>query len=459
MHPTTQAIRYWLCTIALMTGALGGWPGLQSIALAQAGATTRMVTPTAPGVVMRSGSGAAWYAVGALSPGMVLKADLDQEGWLRVEYLPGMNVVVKADECDLKEAEGKVVLTHRSRLRALSQSDPVFEESFKAVFEEFLAPGLELKYVGPMKNRAGEIAGYIVVPPPGAKGFVSAREVRDAKPEELSAPAKPIEVAKPAPSTSAPGTVPPAAPVNAQPTTTTPTATPTSTSAGEPSSSAPGTSQPAPVESSTPPVESTTPVEIKPVEPPPPPQPKGPTLRQLDRAFDDLMKQPLADADPQELIEQYNQMGDALTNEAGSGRTIKYIDTRVQLLKLRQRTRDLLPEIQALEDASRNAADNYRITIDRLIANREYKVVGRLYPSTVYDGTRLPQMYRLITIDPGVKTTLAYVIPVPEHQLEQKVGAIVGILGDGRVEPSAMVEIITPTVVDVLRSAAELPPE
>jgi hypothetical protein len=171
------------------------------------------------------------------------------------------------------------------------------------------------------------------------------------------------------------------------------------------------------------------------------------------------MAKPLAEADPQELIEQYNQYADNLTGEPGSGRTVKYVDTRVQLLKIRQRAREMLSEIQSLEDATKNAADKYRLTIDRLIANREYKVVGRLYPSTVYDGTRLPRMYRLISIDPGVKTTLAYVIPVPDHQLEQKVGSIVGILGDGTIEPSAMVEIITPTVVDVLRSAAELPPE
>lgn len=456
MQPTTPASRRWLRTITLALLAAFALNFASPHARAQgAPAESRAVTPGAAGVMMRSGPGAAWYAIATLAPGMILKSDKDQEGWLRVEYVPGMQVVVKADECDLKEAEGKVVLTNRSRLRALSQADPVFEESFKAVFEEFLAPGLELKYIGPIKNRAGEVAGYIVVPPAGAKGYVSAREVRDAKPEELAAPAKPAETPKIAP---APAVTAPSAPASA-PTSAPPASAPATTP------SEPPVAQPAPTESTTPPATSTTPtetVEIKPVEitpPAPPPQPKGPTLRQLDRAFDDLMKQPIADSDPQELIEQYNQMGDALSNEVGSGRTIKYIDTRVQLLQLRQRARDLLPEIQALEDASRNAAENYRITVDRLIANREYKVVGRLYPSTVYDGTRLPQMYRLISIDPGVKTTLAYVIPVPEHQLEQKVGAIVGILGDGRIEPAAMVEIITPTVVDVLRSAAELPPE
>jgi len=109
----------------------------------QAAAQTwpRQVVPAAEGVVMRCGAGVAWYPVAAIPPGSVLKADAEVDGWLRVEYLPGTTVVVKADEADLKESEQKVVLNRRSRLRALSQADPVFEESFRPVFEEFLAPG------------------------------------------------------------------------------------------------------------------------------------------------------------------------------------------------------------------------------------------------------------------------------------------------------------------------------
>lgn len=401
-------------------------------------AVSRTVVPVADGVAMRSGSGAAWYPVATVRSGTVLKADAEFEGWLRVEYLPGMHVVVKADEGDLKEAESKVVLNRRSRLRALNTADPVFEESFKAVFEESLAPGTEMRYVGPIRNRAGEVAGYIVVPPSGAKGFVSAREVRDARPEETAAPQRPVEQPRPAPPQPAPAQTAPAAPESSA---TDDHAEPAGQQASEP--------VPAPVEPSVP-----APVAAAPE----PKAPAGPTIRQLDRAFDDLMSKPLADADPQELIEQYYRYSDNIEGTPGSDRTIKYIDTRVQLLKIRQRARDLLPEIQALEDASRSAADKYRLTIDRLVANRQYKVVGLLVPSTVYDGTRLPRMYRLVSVDPGVKSTLAYLIPVPEHQMEQKVGAVVGVLGDGRIEPAAMVEIITPTLVDVLRPASEMPP-
>jgi uncharacterized protein YraI len=423
---------------ALLTLVLASAVATVTPAAAQApapGAFPRMVAPAADSVLMRSGAGAAWYPIATIKAGSALKADAEIEGWLRVEYLPGMHAVVKADEAELKPAEGKVVLSKRSRLRALSQADAVFEESFKAVFEEFLAPGLEMNYVGPIKDRTGTVAGYIVTPPAGAKGYVSAREMRDAKPGETSKPVEPSRPIVTSQTASAPVTAQPAPPP-AQPAST-------ATPAAEPASITP--------------VETPTTAPIQPSAPPP--RPTGPSIRQLDRAFDELMAKPLTDADPQELIEQYHRYADTLAaSTPGADRTVKYCDTRVQLLKIRQRARDLLPEIMALEDASRNAASNYRMTIDRLITNREYKVAGRLYPSTVYDGDRLPRMYRLVSIDPGVKSTLAYLIPVPEHQLEQKVGAVVGVLGEGTVEPSAMVEIITPTVVDVLRAADEPAP-
>lgn len=386
-------------------------------------AEPRQVVTTADGVVVRCGAGPAWYPIATLRAGTVLTARGSRDGWLKVEYLPEFRAVVSVADAELNEVSGQVRLSARTRLRALNQADPVFDESFRAVFDEHLAPGLALRYVGPIKNRAGEVAGYIVVPPPGAIGYVSPREVRDARPGE-GAPAAP---AAPTPAS---------APVH-QPTTEPP----------------PETHVP-PVAEAIAPAAVETPTGTYPPTPPAaPPEPKGPTLRQLDRAFDELMAKPLDAADPQELIEQYNQYGDRIADEPGSGRTLKYIDARVQVLKVRARARDLLPEIQSLEEAHRTAGETYRLTIDRLIRTREYKVVGRLVPSAIYDGQRLPLMYRLVAIDPGVKSTLAYVVPVPEHQLEQKVGAVVGVLGEGRREPSAMVEIITPTLVDVLRPA------
>lgn len=189
-----------------------------------------------------------------------------------------------------------------------------------------------------------------------------------------------------------------------------------------------------------------------------PAKPAGPTLRQLDRKMQDFLATPAAEAgDPQELIEAYTKYAVEAESKPGGSRLVQLADQRLEVLRLRQKVYNMLPEIQGLEDMSRNALANYQGTIDRLIANRQYLVAGRLVPSTVYDGGRLPLMYRLVSIDPAINRTIAYIVPSAELQLEQKTGAIVGVLGDGTIEPSSLVQIIKPTVVDVLRAAESTP--
>ncbi|MDX2114575.1 MAG: hypothetical protein SFZ24_02995 [Planctomycetota bacterium] len=473
---TRSRVRLLAAVIALM-GA--GIPALPADARQAQQSWPRMVVPTSDSVAVRCGPGVAWYPIATVGPKTPLKADAEVEGWLRIEYLPGWPAVVKADEAELRESEQKVVLTRRSRLRALSSADPVFDESFRAVFEEFLAPGTEMRYIGPIKNRAGETAGYIVAAPPGAKAFISPREIRDARPEEVNPP-KPAQTSTPpaaapastpasTPATSAPaqtGTPAPAStPSTSSPTTSTPTsATPASTTPADPAT-APATTTPATDPAAVDPAAAPASQPATEIVPPPAPaqqapaQPKGPTLRQLDRALENMLTKPLAEGDPAELIERYIAFADEAETRPGGDRLVKHVNNRLEVLRLRERARSLLPEIQALEDAARNASQNYALTIDRLIQNREYMVVGRLVPSTVYDGERLPLMYRLVSIDPAVNGTLAYIIPDPALQLEQKVNAVVGVLGEGKLEPSSMVQIVTPTVVDILRPASDLAPQ
>lgn len=452
------------------------------LACAGAMAQWRTVAPIGDSVTIRSGNGSSWYPIGTATRATILRSEGEIDGWLRVEYLPGMHVVVKTDEAEIKG--DKAVITRRTRLRALSAENQVLEESFRFVCEEPVAPGTELRLIGKIKDRAGAEAGYIVEPPSCARGFVLAREVREAKPEE-TAPAKPAETAKPANTPPAPApasTTPPAtstpapAPVTtttttplsatqpsgegtnraatssvAQPGSSAPAGTPSGTPSGTPAPSTDGASTQNPTGEPASTVPTPAPVET--------PKPTGPTFRQLDRSLQDLMAKPIEEADPQELIEQFEKYGRDNADEPGASRTLALVDQRLQLLRLRQKARGLMPEIAALEERSRNAAQNYQLTIDRLLQNRQYLVAGRLLPSTVYDGDRLPQMYRLVSIDPAINRTIAYIVPSAELELEQKVGAIVGVLGDGTIEPSSLVQIIKPTVVDLLRPAEPPPPE
>lgn len=452
-------------------------------------AQTRQVTPIADGVVMRSGNGSSWYDVATLKKDQVLRAEGEVDGWLRVDYLPGMRVVVKNDEAELQG--DKVVLTRRTRFRALSASTPVLEESFRFVCDEPALPGTELKLVGRIKDKSGADAGYIVEAPACARGFVLAREVREVTAAPASTPAPtpaPASTtpAQPAPSQPAqtqpanpaqPAPAQPVTPPAAQPETapatgtdggTNPAATssvaqPGATTAPATTTPPAGTEVPGAVPATgTPPTDGAAPADaapVAPVVPVEPPKPQGPTIRQLDRMLEQQLSAPIEENDPQELIEQYEKYAVEAESKPGGSRLVQLAEQRLQVLRLRQKARGLLPDIQALEDRSKDAFNNYQLTIDRLVQNRQYLVAGRLLPSTVYDGERLPQMYRLVSIDPSINRTIAYIVPSPELQLEQKTGAIVGVLGDGTIEPSALVQIIRPTVVDVLRAAEAPAPE
>ena len=474
-----------LAAVLGLAAPVAPWAG-PAVASAQT-PSTRSVSPIADGVLIRCGSGVSWYPVAKVNRGTILRASGETDGWLSVDYLPGMHVVIKADEGERRG--DKVALTRRSRLRALSMETPTLEESFRFVCDEFLLPGTELKYVGDIKDNAGQPAGFIVEAPACARGFVLARDVMDAAAPALAPAPAPVAAPAQAP-TGTPGTTPaptgtqaapvqtaPAQPVPApavtQPSPAPSTGAPSGGTAPADSSiavpgNAPAVQQPAATDSAgtTAPADpaSTTTETADPaltsapvLQPVAPAAPKGPTLRQLDRMYEDMLSKPVDATDPQELIEAYQTLAVELEATPGNNRTLRYIDTRLQLLRLRSQARSLLPEIQALEDASKNAADNYQVTIDRLIQNRQYLVAGRLVTSTVYDGTKLPQMYRLVSIDPSISRTVAYIVPSPELELEQKVGAIVGVLGDGKIEPSALVQIIRPTVVEILRAGEQLP--
>jgi hypothetical protein len=455
---------------------------------------SRTVSPNTDGVLMRSGNGSSWYEIATLKAGQVLKTDGEVDGWLRVEYPAGLNAVVKNDEVEVK---GDVAtLTRRSRLRALSMTNPVLDESFRFVCERELAPGTTLKVVGRIKDRQGVEAGYIVQAPECARGFVLARDMKDAKveapapapaPVPTAAPAqpKPVEAkpteTKPAGTTPAPSqpTTPPTQPApqpvapapstpaepGTNPASTSSVAQPPAQPAMQPAANDPNApAVPGGTPGGTPgatPTETMPGSVTDPVVPPlpvEPAKPAGPTLRQLDRKMQDFLATPAAEAgDPQELIEAYTKYAVEAESKPGGSRLVQLADQRLEVLRLRQKVYNMLPEIQGLEDMSRNALANYQGTIDRLIANRQYLVAGRLVPSTVYDGGRLPLMYRLVSIDPAINRTIAYIVPSAELQLEQKTGAIVGVLGDGTIEPSSLVQIIKPTVVDVLRAAESTP--
>lgn len=452
--------RHTARTLSLATMGLAGSLALppQPVAFAQAPADAqpapaRVLVPTSNQAMMRCEAGAAWYAVATLTTRTPLgSTGTISDGYVQVFYPPGAPAVVKSEEVEVDQATSTATLIRRSRLRAYSASSPVMEECFKAVFDQFLEPGAQLRVIGPINNLSGQPAGWIVQAPHGAKGWVLHSDLRDATPEEIErftsatgapAPTGAALGANGALAQSAP------APTSSAPDAGAATSTIEMTDAGADAPVDQVAAFPVGDPSAAPSEEAPLAQDLTPTTE----EKLSPTLKALEAAFDRMRRQPVTASDETELLEQYRVLEQQLVTGGASENTMEFISQRISVLELRSQLRETTYEIERLEQKIAGAGESYADSITRLAQTREYLVVGRLMASSLYDGTRMPLLYRLTSIDSAVPRTLAYITPEPALDLDSKTGAVVGVLGAGTLETSAEIGIIKPTAVDILRAA------
>lgn len=452
--------------------------------------TPYSVTSAKGDLRVRSGAGSVWYAVATVKPGTPLRVDAESEGWLRVQYLPGMVAVVKSSDAE-RRADGSVVLTRPSALSCLDMSDPYMEACYKALLDERLPVGTVLKYVGDVADRSGKVDGFRVEAPSSARGWVFAADTKklsDADAAKLAGAAPAVSqgaAGKPAQATPAPTPAPTQAPAptpTPAPTQTpsqSPTPTPAPAGGAEPvpaptTAAAPAEGTPPtvttgePQPGATPTTTDPAPVEATPVEPPKPREPtpeeirareiaakmkaQSERLRQLDDAFNVVTSQPVESAEIEPLIGEYEKFKADLGSEPMNARQVVYVNNRIDLLRLRVDLQGKYRRMAELKAQTDQAISGIMSRIERIQRSKQYLVVGRLTVSQMYDGARLPRLYRVQSIDTNVSRTLAYLTPETNQQLEMKLGMIVGVKGDGPYDPSAKVNILVPTQVDILRN-------
>jgi len=373
---------------------------------------------------LRCGEGDFFYKVGEIAAGVTLRVDGESGVWARVAYPAGVNAYVKAEEVDVQA--GVATLTKPSRLQATNLASP--GTSWKMLLATPLPEGTTLKVVGPLRDGTdGPIVGYFVTPPEQARAFVEARVLKKV------AETEPVKPASTPPPTPAPDTSPAAKPAE----------------------------QP----DSTKPVNLTDPM-VKPAEgapvtinQTPTTAPATPSSREvadwtaLDRSFKTVWRQPLLEAELDELLAEYERALEKA--DANDERLRAQIQRRIDALQLRIDVRNTMRDQAEARAALDRSHDQVKEQLALAEQARVYTIVGQLQPSTVYDGQKLPLMYRIVSVGGATTKTLGYLKDDPQFQLKGRIGAVLGVIGEAELDRSLMLNIISPVRVDTLRPAGE----
>lgn len=401
---------------------------------------------------LHSGNGSNFYRVGELASGALVLVDGEGGGWSRVSYPADATAFVRVEDVTVEGTSARV--KEPTRLKA-ANSAAGYAGSWRALLSQPLPVDTVLKIVEPAKD--GEsVVGYRVQAPQSARAFVETRLLRKATEAEAAAIKSRIPAApKPAPATT-PTSTPTTPAATATPTGTDLTAAPITAPGGTPTAppTTPGpvtitqetAANPAGTQAGgTPP---TTPATTPAATPETPEQRRWANVTNLERTFQNVWRQPILAAEVDELMAQYDA---ALAEETNANRR-RSLQQRRDALQLRV---DFRNQMRAMEE-SRAQIDQQTIRladqIRQLEASRYYTIVGQLQPSTVYDGQRLPLMYRVTSVGGTAPRTLGYIKKTDRFELDAMLGRVVGVIGDAVIDRSLQLNIITPVYVDQLRS-------
>ncbi len=181
-----------------------------------------------------------------------------------------------------------------------------------------------------------------------------------------------------------------------------------------------------------------------------------PTMRDLETAYAAVLAQKSGMAELEPLIGEHERYLAAMDSGEAPGDELdrEVIVAHLELLKIRADLQRSMLRIEGVRELAKRNIDRIDEGIAGIDRSSEYVVVGRLTTSVVYDGKRLPLLYRVQSIDEDSGRTLAYVVPANGVDLSGSLGSIVGVAGSARIDASSRLNIVTPQRVDKLRAGA-----
>lgn len=428
---------------------------------------------------IRAGAGESFYVVGNVNQGDHVTVDEVIFGWYKIVSPPETFSYIARQEVQRHAADNTgTVTTSRAAIKAAGLGGPnesyrrqiylLKDDTVQIVGEEgeyykiippngayvFLPPGS----VVPLGQEPRLAAPVSQAPPPPTDHALKQEAVDPAPEQAHAAPSQtPLEPIGPTAATSADSQT------AAQPPREIPNLSESTKSllARQSASTPAGSAPPSPSDPTPAPqrATSTTPA------PPPPPTPETPTVsapapsskiiaispavRAAEQRYDQAKVLPLEQQPLRTLLDEYLLLA--------SNTSLPDIDQRIVASRVANLQRNLAI-VTALRDIN-SAKENLSPSQELLAVgsstlkgpggvSRQYDAVGRLLASSVYNGTNLPLLFRVVEL--GQMRTLAYVRPgpivVPAYYLERNVG----IVGSSSFDPVLKMEVIDAQVIDLL---------
>ncbi len=375
------------------------------------------------------------YAFGGLRQGTTVRVVEEQVGWVAVELagdaFSGWFGYVQAAPGVTPSADGTTLrVASRAQVSAPNaEADWSPEASWKAI--GFLVANDEVPLLGEVKGQRDTY--YKVALGPKMTGWVSASAVTRVAAAET--PATTTEPKTEPTTTRAPEIVPSDAPV-------TDAGEPVATEAGTATTTAP-TLESQPVAPATPPAATTEEARRAAVA-----RASRVRFSDVDAVWKRVSREPVENAELEQLRERFL----ALAEDSATPRSEAIAATRrAEQIGVRVEVQRSLQEIAALK-AKTNADIRGVADLELAMKTRQpWDAVGRLNASSVYNGERLPLLYRLQ--DQGTGQTIAYILPTQEFDLPSMLGLLVGVKGPIRYDESLRLNLVQPTLVGPLSSS------
>lgn len=493
----------WIGGVVALVATLGlPQTGFVSAASAQVSSQVSEIDPqhmlvTDQRAMIRCGAGTAYYPVAELRAGTILIMDGEtSSGWARVAYPKSAAALVRTEYAQISGDGNSLTLSRDDNLVAYNALAGA-RGSWSKLLSEPAQRGTEFTVIGEAVNDlSGELAGYRVEAPKNARGYVRLSFLRAATPSEVEA----WKIQADAPAVAAntenndepavdPGTQAPdeqAQPVDVASNDTgntdpaddsaqdaslvdpmiddetiasnTPTSTPASTTVPVPTQTNPDQSnqtQPETTEqASAEPANTDIQANTEP-EPAKPAPLRINSIEEMEQLFAAVQKQSTEEAEYGPLLSEVTRMYDATADTPENAGLRTALRQRQSVLKIRQRVQEATRANASLGERATEREQELVNKVRELEIQRSYAVVGRLLPSAVYDGRRLPRMYRVQSL--GVTEaprTMGYLRPSDDINLENMLGETIGVVGTPELDPRLNLLIIEPLKIDLIRAGS-----